>query len=128
MLRCSSAGLVGTTSPFTTHSTHQLPRRLSLETFVIISRQVRKVTFFSMDQMSKMQVVAKKMEKMLETSLQQLKSEQNLRKEAEDKYKILKTKFKEFSVCADEAEASKMRELADRAEKILNLEASSECL
>ena len=78
VLRCSSAGLVGTTSPFTTHSTHQLPRRLSLETFVIISRQVRKVTFFSMDQMSKMQVVAKKMEKMLETSLQQLKSEQNL--------------------------------------------------
>ena len=75
-----------------------------------------------------MQVVAKKMEKMLETSLQQLKSEQNLRKEAEDKYKILETKFKEFSVCADEAEASKMRELADREEKILNLEASIEFL
>ena len=128
MLRCSSAGLVGTTSSFTTHITHQLPIRVSLEIFVITSLQVRKVTYFSMDQMSKMQVVAKKMEKMLETSLQQLKSEQNLRKEAEDKFKTLETKFKEFSVFADEAEASKMRELADREEKILNLEASIEFL
>ena len=81
-----------------------------------------------MDQMSKMQVVAKKMEKMLETSLQQLKAEQNLRKEAEEKSKHLETKLMDFSVQADEAEASNRREMAEKDEKILNLEASIEFL
>lgn len=94
---------------------------------MVFKRQV-KDRYFSMDQMSKMQVVAKKMEKMLETSLQQLKAEQNLRKEAEDKFKTLETKFKDYSVIADEVEAGNRRELADREEKILNLEASIEYL
>ena len=75
-----------------------------------------------------MQVVAKKMEKMLETSLQQLKSEQNLRKEAEDRFKTLEKQFRDYSVAADEVEAGIRRDLADREEKILNLEASIEFL
>ena len=36
-----------------------------------------------MDQVTKLQVVAKKLEKMLETSLHQLKLEQKLRKDSE---------------------------------------------
>ena len=81
-----------------------------------------------MDQMSKMQVVAKKMEKMLETSLQQLKAEQTLRKEAEEKSETLELKLTELAVQADEAEAGYRREVEEKDEKIINLEASIEYL
>jgi len=42
-----------------------------------------------MDQVTKLQVVAKKLEKMLETSLHQLKLEQKLRKEGKEKIQSL---------------------------------------
>lgn len=75
-----------------------------------------------------MQVVAKKMEKMLETSLQQLKVEQNLRKEAEDKSKSFESKLSEWAVKFDETEAEYRKELSEKDEKIINLEASIEFL
>ena len=68
------------------------------------------------------------MEKMLETSLQQLKVEQNLRKEAEDKSKSFESKLSEWAVKFDETEAEFRREIGDKDEKIINLEASIEFL
>ena len=75
-----------------------------------------------------MQVVAKKMEKMLETSLQQLKIEQNLRKVAEEKNEKLEAKISELSTNYDLAETHFKKELQEKEEKIINLEASIEYL
>ena len=68
------------------------------------------------------------MEKMLETSLQQLRVEQNMRKEAEERSKSFESKLSEWAVKFDEAEAEYRKEIADKDEKIINLEASIEFL
>jgi len=73
-------------------------------------------------------VVAKKMEKMLETSLQQLKIEQNLRKVAEEKGERLEAKVSYLLTNYDLAETQYKRELQEKEEKIINLEASIEYL
>jgi len=78
--------------------------------------------------MLKMQVVAKKMEKMLETSLQQLTLEQKLRREAEGKCSVLEEKVKKLEIQLSQNEENFGRGLNKKEEKIINLEATTELL
>ena len=81
-----------------------------------------------MDQVTKLQVVAKKLEKMLETSLHQLKVEQKLRKEGEEKIQGLEQKLKELDESVKVKEQEWQRHVDQKEEKIINLEASAEYL
>merc|ERR1719300_7388 len=72
-----------------------------------------------MDQMLKMQVVAKKMEKMLETSLQQLKSELKQRKKAEGKCLTLNERIKKLEVQLSSNEENFRATLSEKEEDII---------
>ena len=81
-----------------------------------------------MDQLRKLQDVAKKLEKMLETSLHQLKLEQKLRKDGEEKIKMLESKLEEMEESLREREEEWQKGIDNKDEKIVNLEASAEYL
>ena len=68
------------------------------------------------------------MEKMLETSLQQLKLEQKMRREAEGKCLVLEDKVKTLEIQLSENEENFGRGLNKKDEKIINLEATTEFL
>ena len=68
-----------------------------------------------------LQAVAKKMEKMLETSLHQLKLEQKLRKEAEGKCLTLEERIKKLEVQLSSNEENFGAALNSKEEKIINL-------
>lgn len=68
------------------------------------------------------------MEKMLETSLQQLKLEQKLRREAEGKCSVLEEKVKKLEIQLSQNEENFGRGLNKKEEKIINLEATTEFL
>ena len=68
------------------------------------------------------------MEKMLETSLQQLKSEQKQRKEAEGKCLTLNERIKKLEVQLSSNEENFRATLSEKEEKIINLEATTEFL
>ena len=74
------------------------------------------------------QVVAKKMEKMLETSLQQLKMEQKLRKESEAKCLSLQNKVETLEKQISHNEEVFGASLNEKDEKIVSLEATAEFL
>ena len=81
-----------------------------------------------MDQVTKLQVVAKKLEKMLETSLHQLKLEQKLRKEGEEKILGLEKKLNDLDQSFKAKEEEWHKKIDQKEEKIINLEASAEYL
>ena len=81
-----------------------------------------------MDQVTKLQVVAKKLEKMLETSLHQLKLEQKLRKEGEEKIKDLEKQLNDLDQSFKLKEEEWHKQVDQKEEKIINLEASAEYL
>merc|ERR1712115_628759 len=84
--------------------------------------------YFMMDQVTKLQVVAKKLEKMLETSLHQLKLEQKLRKEGEEKILGLEKKLNDLDQSFKDKEEECHKKIDQKEEKIINLEASAEYL
>jgi len=81
-----------------------------------------------MDQVTKLQVVAKKLEKMLETSLHQLKLEQKLRKEGEEKIQSLEKQLTDLDQSWKVKEEEWHKQVDKKEEKIINLEASAEYL
>ena len=81
-----------------------------------------------MDQVTKLQVVAKKLEKMLETSLHQLKLEQKLRKEGEEKIQSLEKQLTDLDQSWKVKEKEWHKQVDKKEEKIINLEASAEYL
>ena len=68
------------------------------------------------------------MEKMLETSLQQLTLEQKMRREAEGKCSVLEEKVKKLEIQLSQNEENFGRGLNKKDEKIINLEATTEFL
>ena len=85
-------------------------------------------TLLKMDQVTKLQVVSKKLEKMLETSLQQLKLEQKLRKEGEEKIQGLENQLNDLDQSFRVREEDWHTHIYQKEDKRINLEASTEYL
>lgn len=81
-----------------------------------------------MNQVTKLQVVAKKLEKMLETALHQLKLEQKLRKDGEENIQNLESKLEKMEQSLKEKEDDCQKRIDEKDETIINLEASAEYL
>ena len=76
-----------------------------------------------MDSHGKLQVVAKKLEKMLETALRQLKLEQKQKRESEDKVKFLTIQIKDNSEAAKKRAEVLEVNLKEKNDQIVELKA-----